>query len=103
VSNPETADREPIGDVFNRAQGKPVTIFIRLQVLKKGKKNPGDDLLSRLCGSIIGSAGLNYWVRNGTRCDPRDIIARKPFRCNFFQLLWSVAADSHFPEEKKAG
>jgi len=76
--------------------------FIRSVASNEGKKNPGDDLLSRLCGSIIGSAGLNCWVRNGTRCDPRDIIARKPFRCNFLSLLRSIAAEPHFFEEKKS-
>ena len=30
--------------------------------------------------SIIGSAGLDCWVRDGTRYNPRDIIARKPLR-----------------------
>lgn len=29
-------------------------------------------------GSIIGAGGLNFWVRNGIRCDSSAIVAREP-------------------------
>ena len=32
----------------------------------------------RLQGSTIGAGGLNFWVRNGTRCDPSAVTTGKP-------------------------
>ena len=40
-------------------------------LFKKIRRRP--TLPPRLQGSTIGAGGLNFWVRNGARCDPSAI------------------------------
>ena len=38
----------------------------------------------RLQGSTIGAGGLNFWVRNGTRCDPSAMATGNLFNCQSY-------------------
>ena len=67
------------------AQTKKAALLKRAAI----KKESGDDLLSRSShrNSTIGAGGLNYSVRDGKRCFPAAIVARKCIKDIFTYLM----------------
>ena len=70
---------------------------LRRPLREKSRRRP--TLPPRLQGSTIGAGGLNFWVRNGTRCGPSAMATGNLLTC---QVLLSAQGTLNTPERARA-